>query len=114
METSPLHTFGAEIFPLETSLVEWKRVVGKLGDGQYRTLETSLVEWKLGVHEVDHPTNIHLGNFLSGMETSIFDSPSAAQPALETSLVEWKPSAHPSSRTGAPALETSLVEWKLE
>ena len=58
-----------KVAALETSLVEWKRVVATLNAVSLGTLETSLVEWK---HVARH----------GGLRYT--------NPTLETSLVEWK------------------------
>ena len=76
-------------------------------------LETSLVEWKR-VYEHPIPADTpHLGNFLSGMETFAF-RPGEHAPGhtLETSLVEWKPGPLQGGQVLCKSLETSLVEWK--
>ena len=45
--------------PLETSLVEWKRVNVRVSKTRGQTLETSLVEWKLlerrAIFGTEHP-----------------------------------------------------------
>ena len=56
---------------LETSLVEWKLRFCAPGLAGSDTLETSLVEWKLVSHSAEYPLFRRLGNFLSGMETTI-------------------------------------------
>ena len=76
---------------LETSLVEWKLSRSESTQKKAVTLETSLVEWKLRFPCKDCAYRISLGNFLSGMETSLhLVQPDPHRP-LETSLVEWKP-----------------------
>ena len=61
------------------------------------------------------PRGIPLGNFLSGMETSLYVASCSYVTTLETSLVEWKPQDRVILELARIAsLETSLVEWKPE
>ena len=55
--------------PLETSLVEWKHQALDLLSMLSNPLETSLVEWKPKRELAGKKVWLHLGNFLSGMET---------------------------------------------
>ena len=62
---------GFPVAALETSLVEWKRRGGTIMKGYNKALETSLVEWKLENALSGATADMRLGNFLSGMETSV-------------------------------------------
>ena len=69
METGLRLNLEDILVALETSLVEWKRDPTAALLGALATLETSLVEWKRLRDARLKRDEIHLGNFLSGMET---------------------------------------------
>ena len=71
METPRLHLPKFQEHTLETSLVEWKQAFARAGRILGEALETSLVEWKLARFYADLQGKVYLGNFLSGMETSL-------------------------------------------
>ena len=92
--------------------MEWKHADIGMEVFLPRALETSLVEWKHAAPCWNWRTSFGLGNFLSGMETTVASFCAIKRITLETSLVEWKQVSEGKYGRVLNSLETSLVEWK--